>query len=241
VATLITEAEKLGKDGKKEEARAGYRKAFAATRDVGQAQTLRTRLQEFGDTVSVAEHLGFLADWYLIGPFDGKEWKGFKAVYPPEEKIDLNAELPGKDGPVKWKRYQVKEATSGLAARVVLVNLPEALGQADDAVGYAYTAFSVPKAQEVEFRGAADDNFAVWVNGQRLFGFEEYRNGVRLDRHRFKAKLQAGVNQVLVKVVQAPHDTSNPAPNWEFLLRVVDSTGKGVGFKSVLPPEKQAN
>ena len=46
------------------------------------------------------------------------------------------------------------------------------------------------EAREVEFRGAADDNLTVWVNGQRVFGFEEYRNGVRFDRHRFKVRLQ---------------------------------------------------
>ena len=57
-------------------------------------------------------------------------------------------------------------------------------------MAYAYTAFACRPRREVEFRGAADDNFTVWVNGQRVFGFEEYRNGVRLDRHRFPVKLK---------------------------------------------------
>jgi hypothetical protein len=235
VAFTLRQGDALAKDGAKEKAIAAYRTAFAATRDVGQAQALATRLKKEGVAVRIADHLGFLTEWYVIGPFDAKGTKGFQTVYPPEQKIDLAAELPGADGPLKWKRYSVREAWTGLPARACLVNLVEPLGESADAVGYAYTAFTVPAAQEAEFRGAADDNFTIWVNGKRVFGFEEYRNGVRLDRHRFKVPLQAGVNTVLVKVCQAPVDPTNPAPNWEFLLRVVDPTGKGIEMKSALP------
>ena len=84
----------------------------------------------------------------------------------------------------------------------------------------------------VEMRGAADDNFTVWVNGVKVFAFEEWRNGVRLDRHRFAVKLNAGKNTVLVKICQS--QAPNPEPNWEFFLRVVDATGKGIEMKNLL-------
>src|SRR5262249_7925513 len=98
--------------------------------------------------------------------------------------------------------------------------------------------FRADAAREVEFRGAADDNFTVWVNGERAFGFEEYRNGVRLDRHRFRVRLRAGVNTVLVKVCQAPSTPANREPNWEFLLRITDASGNGLAVKSALPAER---
>jgi hypothetical protein len=234
VAATIKDADALAKEGSKDKAVAAFRKAFESARDVPQLQTLALRLKEHGITVSITDHLGFLADWHVIGPFDAKNMNGFKAVFPPEEKIALTAKYPGKSGTIEWKRYRAKEATSGLPARVVLVNLIEPLGNADDAVAYAYTAFHVDKGQEAEFRGAADDNFTVWVNGKKEFGFEEYRNGVRLDRHRFRVKLKAGENTVLVKICQAPVDPTNPEPNWEFLLRVVDESGKGIAMKNAL-------
>ena len=141
---------------------------------------------------------------------------------------------------VRWKRYRVSEPapTSG-ARHQALVNLREkdALGDADDAVAFAYTEITVPAAQEVEFRGAADDNFTVYVNGARVFGFEEWRNGVRHDRHRFPVQLRQGKNSVLVKVCQTA--APNPEPNWEFFLRVVDATGKGIAFTSSLPREQR--
>src|SRR5262249_10215414 len=155
--------------------------------------------------------------------------KGFKTVYPPEEKIDLAAELPGKDGKaLYWKRYRVPEPAPTASGHVCLVNLVVPLGESVDAVAYAYTAIELGEAREAEFRGAGDDNLSVWVNGVKEFGFEEYRNGVRLDRHRFRVKLNKGVNTVLVKVCQAPPEPGSNEPNWEFLLRIADGTGKGL-------------
>ncbi len=232
VAVVLKEADALAGAGKKDLARAAYRKAFAAVRDLQQAKKVAVGLHKLGDPVSVADHLGFLTDWYVIGPFDAMGMKGFKTVYPPEHKVDPHEELPGKEGKVRWKRFRVKEPPpSAGGPHVALVNLREPLGDAEDAVAYAYTEFTLPAARAAEFRGAADDNFTVWVNGKRAFGFEEYKNGVRFDRHRFRVKLKAGRNTVLVKVCQAP---ANPEPNWEFLLRVVDETGKTIGFKSAL-------
>lgn len=209
------------------------RRLFAATRDLAQSKAVAARLAALGTTVSVADHFGFLRDWYVIGPFDAHGMKGFKTAYPPEAKVDLTASYEGKGKRVSWKRYHSAETPGG--SHVALVNLREPLGDAVDAVAYAYTAFETDEPRAVEIRGAADDNLTVWVNGVREFGFEEYRNGVRLDRHRFRVRLKKGVNTVLVKVCQAPADPAHPEPNWEFLLRICDADGKGLRFKDTLP------
>jgi hypothetical protein len=207
---------------------------FTATRDLPQSRAVAARLRDAGETVSVADHFGFLRDWYFVGPFDANGMKGFKSVYPPEQKIDLAAAYEGKDRkPLRWKRFTAKETTTG--NHVALVDLRQPLGDAEDAVGYAYTTFEAAEARDAELRGAADDNMTIWLNGERVFGFEEYCNGVRFDRHRVKVRLKAGVNVLLVKVCQAPLDRTNPEPNWEFLLRICDSTGKGLTFKNALP------
>jgi hypothetical protein len=110
------------------------------------------------------------------------------------------------------------------------VDLRKPLGESLDAVAYAWVAFDVPAAREAELRGAADDNLSLWLNGEKVFAFEEYQNGVRHDRHRVKVRLRAGVNTLLVKVCQAPADADNTLTNWEFLLRITDATGKGLTF-----------
>ncbi len=237
VAATLAEGHRLLKQGLNERALPIFRRALDASRDVQQTREAAAALEKLGVKTSVAAHLGFLMDWYLIGPFDGQGQKGFHLSYPPEKQIDLKAELTGQgDKKIRWIRYHAKEPphTSG-ARHQALVNLAEkeALGNADDAVAFAYTEFTVPQAGLAEMRGAADDNFTVWVNGNKVFAFEEWRNGVRHDRHRFPVKLQAGKNTVLVKICQSA--APNPEPNWEFFLRVVDSTGKGIAMKPALP------
>jgi hypothetical protein len=209
------------------------RRAFDASRDLEQSRAVAALLKGHGVSVSVADHMGFLRDWYVIGPFDARGRKGFSAVYPPEKGVDLDAVLEGKGGKkLRWKWETVAEASGGRFP--ALIDLRPPLGDADDAVAYAWTAFDVPREQAVEFRGSGDDNLSVWVNGERAFGFEEYHNGVRLDRHRFGAKLKKGTNTVLVKVCQGIRDPSNDAPNWEFLLRITDPSGRGVTFPLAL-------
>jgi hypothetical protein len=220
----------------KEKAVAAYREAFAATRDIAQARAVAARLKDLGVTVSVADHFGFLGDWYVIGPFDARR-SGFTRAYPPERKVDLKDEPEGKGKKkLAWKRFTVPESATGRFP--ILVDLRQPLGDAEDAVAYAYTAFKVPTARTVEFRGAGDDNLTVWVNGKKVFAFEEYRNGVRFDRHRFTVKLQPGVNTVLLKVCQAHFDPNSPDPNWEFLLRLTGPQGRGVVFPGALEPAK---
>jgi hypothetical protein len=236
VAQVLEAAQAALKQNAAADARAQFQRAFASARDQQQLRDAAAGLAQLGVTVSVAERMGFVTDWYVIGPFDGMGKQGFHRDYPPQHKVDLAAELPGQNGRVRWKRYQVREPSpSSRGGHQALVNLRDkaALGDADDAVAFAYTAFTVPKAMDAEFRGAADDNFTVWVNGVKVFAFEEWRNGVRLDRHRFKIHLNAGKNTVLVKVCQTP--APNPEPNWEFFLRVVDATGQGIAMTSVLP------
>jgi hypothetical protein len=212
-----------------EKAVAALREVFAAARDLEQVQTAAARLKARGVEVSVAKHMGFLREWYVVGPFDGLGKKSFTTAYPPEKAVDLAATFEGQGGKkLAWRRLSASESNTGRYP--VLVNLRQSLGDAQDAVAYAWTAFEVAKEQAVEFRGAADDNLTVWVNGAKVFAFEEYHNGVRVDRHRFAARLKAGVNTVLVKVCQAPVEPDSTLPNWEFFLRVTDATGKGLTF-----------
>jgi hypothetical protein len=229
VALLLDSA---GKAAKADDKIRLYRLAFDKSRDMLQARQAAVGLKDHDITVSVGRHMGFLMDWHVIGPFDGKGQKGFQLSYPPEKKVDLSEELDGQNGKVRWKRLQVKEtAPTSKDRHQALVNLTDknALGNADDAVGFAYAEFAVEKAMKAEMRGAADDNFTVWVNGVKVFGFEEWRNGVRHDRHRFPVELKAGKNAVLVKICQSA--APNPEPNWEFMLRVVDATGEGIAIK----------
>src|SRR5262245_14693133 len=69
VAVTLERGRRLLKSGAKEDAQSALQTALAAARDVQQTRDVAASLETFGIKISVGEHLGFLMDWHLIGPF----------------------------------------------------------------------------------------------------------------------------------------------------------------------------
>ena len=114
----LEQAAALSKQGEKGPAVTAYRKALAASRDIPQGRAAAAGLLDLGVQVSVADHLGFLMDWYLVGPFDAHGMKGFTTPYPPEQKVDLKTAYAGKDGKVVkfWQSKMAPESPDLRAA-----------------------------------------------------------------------------------------------------------------------------
>ena len=207
-----------------------FKRAFTNARQTDQVTTAAARLKSMGEEADVADHMGFIVDWYLIGPFDAPKFSGFAKVFPPEEKIDLRAEYPGQTGDaLHWKRYRTPDVLGN-------INLNQELTTTKEAVGYAYSLIVSPRAQDAQLRCGADDNCSVWINGKKVFGRDQWLNGTRMDRFVTPVKLQEGVNHVLVKICQGPqHVDPAVTNNWSMQLRFCDASGGGVGLKSAMP------
>ncbi|HEX6987399.1 MAG TPA: hypothetical protein VF170_18620, partial [Planctomycetaceae bacterium] len=67
----------------------------------------------------------------------------------------------------------------------------------------------------------------LWVNGEFLFGREEYHRGMELDQYRVPATLKPGRNVILLKILQNEQD-DDWAQSYKFRLRVCDPTGVAV-------------
>lgn len=221
------------KDGAK--AAAAYRKAFEAARDEAQVRTAANKLRDLEQEVSVVAHLGYLVDWYLVGPFDGPGFQSFSTVYPPEKELDLKASYEGKSGPIRWKRHRTPDEFG-------TVNLAGALAQVDSAVAYAFTTVESDRAREVQIRCGADDNLSIWLNGEKVFAKEEWKNGTRFDRFTVPVRLREGTNRILVKVCNAPPYADPSLGNpWSVQMRICDTTGKGIVLPSLVGfPEEDA-
>src|SRR5262249_1582243 len=103
VKQLVSEAARLESAGESDRARAVFLRALDNVRDRDQAEAIVAGLERLGHPINLAQHLGFIQDWLLIGPFDNSAHKGFQIAYPPEEQIDLDSCYPGKIGNVKWR------------------------------------------------------------------------------------------------------------------------------------------
>jgi hypothetical protein len=230
VAAVLAAGQAAQDSGSADAARESYKTAFAKARNSEQLLDAARRLRSLGDAVSIVRQMGFLTDWHVLGPFDAPGKTGFAAVFPPESTVDLTAEYAGQAGPIRWKRYETKDDLGQ-------IDLVQAIGPVGEAVGYAYTEIESPREQQVELRCSADDNLSVWLNGEKIFGREQWLNGTRLDRFIAPAHLKAGPNRVLVKICQGPQHANPAVPNnWTMQVRFCAPDGAGAAFHSALPP-----
>jgi hypothetical protein len=227
VERLIDAAATALKAEKKDEAKSLYQQALAAARAKDQVEAIRKPLEELGEKVDLAKHFGFLTTWRLIGPFDNKEKKGFPVAYAPETTLKFDAEVEGKDGQkLKWTDHTTADEYG-------VVDLNKVQSNFKGAITYAAAEYVSSVDREVEVRLGTPNAWKLWVNGEPLFGREEYHRGMELDQYKVRAKVKAGTNVILLKLCQN-EQTEEWAQRWQFQLRICDRTG------TAIPPAEAA-
>ncbi len=229
VEAALTAGQQALEHGDSETARAEFHQAFEHAREGAQTTRAAAKLAGLGDKVDIAEHLGLVIDWWLVGPFDAPRFSGFARAFPPEQRVDLQGEYIGQEGrSIAWLRHRAADPLGEL-------NLISALGPAKEAVAYAYTELVSPREQATQLRCGADDNCTVWLNGQKVFAREQWLNGTRFDRFITPVQLRRGQNTVLVKICQGPqHKDPQVSNNWSLQLRFCDGNGAGLVLPSAL-------
>lgn len=241
-----TEAPGDGSEGKVAPAAAAatYREALRIARDVDQVRAIAAKLGKLGETVDIRRHFGFLQEWKLIGPFDHSGSKAFDVPYPPEIEIAPEAEYDGKGQKVRWTDFRTQDEYG-------VVDLNRALGRHKGAIAYALAEFvcsadggpgrvtdpgSDPVAgRAVEFRLGSVNAWKLWLNGEPLFGHEEYHHGMEIDQFRVTGRLRSGQNRILLKICQN-EQTEDFAQEWRFQLRITDATGTPIPPEGAEPP-----
>jgi hypothetical protein len=228
VARLIAQGEQQQAAGETQAALRTFESAMSGAVDGDQVQGLAQSLAALGRPVDLVQHFGLLTEWNVIGPFDNRGGIGFAAVYPPEEELDFDAEYDGQLGKVKWESIAstTPEGTSNVD-EVGKVDLARLTAPHKGAVTYTATEFVAAEAGPVEFRIGTPNAWKLWVNGELVFGQEEYHRGMFFDQYIVRANLKQGENTFLLKVCQN-EQTEDWAQVWAFQLRVCDLTGRGL-------------
>lgn len=234
VAQQLLRGEQAAAAGDAEAALDCYRSAFEHARDPQQVTSAAQYLQAAGEPVDIAEHLGLVTAWQIVGPFPAPKKTGFGLVFPPEESpsaVDLGATFAGAQGAtLAWQGVTVSDPLGQL-------DLNAALGPTAESVGYAYAELLSEREQSGELRCGADDNLTVWLNGEIVFAREQWLNGIRFDRFSAPVVLREGTNRVLVKVCQGPQHTDPEVPNnWTLVVRFCDADGAGLKLLNQTPP-----
>lgn len=203
--------------GDKAAAVAAYRQALTHARESDQIETLAKKLDELGEKVDLAKTFGWVTKWKVVGPFDNTGGAGFGRAFAPEEKLDFDAELDGTTGKVRWRDYETKSDYG-------LVDFNQPLTALKSVTGYAATEFWSDTGRTVQLRLGCKNGWKVWLNGEFLFGRDEYHRGMEIDQYRLTARLKPGRNVILVKCLQN-EQTEDWTKEWEFQLRITDDLG----------------
>ena len=214
-------------------AKALYRQAFQSSRTPAQASAAAAKLHSVGEKADVVEHLGYVVDWLLVGPFDAPGTTGHRQVFPPEQRFDPRAEFVGQSGKkLRWFPYHNPNPGGEF-------DLTKAFSATDEAVAYARVELEWEPSRplpEAQVRCGADDNCAIWLNGEKVFGRDQWLNSSRPDRFITPVKLRSGKNTLLVKICQGPHHVDPTIGNaWTMQIRFCDPTGAGLRLKAVVP------
>ncbi len=167
--------------------------------------------------------LGYIDDWWLIGPFDNERGSGFARVDPPEREFDLAGSYTGKRNELTWRRY-------GVPMRGGILELSELLRPNEEALAYLVTHIHAETAHEVALRVGSSGSYAVWLNGVEVTRLDVERP-LRHDQEAVRASLGAGWNRLLIETAQ----TKGP---WRFRIRVTEPDGApatGVKASAELP------
>jgi hypothetical protein len=162
--------------------------------------------------------------WSIIGPFDNPPaaddpvGRGLFIEYPPEKEINLKAEYPGKQGPVRWQMVSTRINDSARSSGAGINFLDYYIDTPNWGVAYAYTRIHAPADQRALFNFGSDDGAKVWLNGKQIVQAHCAR-GAALSQHKEPILLRKGWNALLVKVEQM-------SGGWGFLYRIDNEAGK---------------
>jgi hypothetical protein len=228
---ILQASELAAQDTPREEQIQRWLGILSAARDQDQVMQVARELKNLGREIDLAAQFGYLVDWYVIGPFDNTGGQGYDTAHAPEA-LNLDGfqeivagtakSLPGKGGPVTWKRARAKAANGD-------VNLNEEIVKQRDVLGYGATVFVSDGRQQVDVRLRIQNSFKIWLNGKLLVEQPVGHTGNSFDQYKVRAELQPGKNLFVVKSCQVDLQGSTQFyDNWHFCVRVCDATGAAI-------------
>ncbi len=160
--------------------------------------------------------------WWVCGPFDAPGGAGLPKPFGPEEKFDLAARYPGKDGrEIGWHRFQRTVKPGDNLTDEFFVDFDDVYGRrVYDCVVYGFTYLDAPEDMDAVLALGTDDGCAIWLNGKEVHRIDIGRP-YTAKQDRVPVRLKQGENTLLIKVSQGGGDGG-------FGVHIEDSQGRAL-------------
>lgn len=187
------------------------------------------------------EKPGYLTDWLVLGPFPNPRAQSSppgqpsRTGYETDYLAGIGGEREAVLTPATKVEYPGPEGKAQLAQTCVIepslshhISFKEVYPDGNS-VAYAFCYLDSPEEQTAHFEFGANDASKVWINGDLAFShWDEEGGDSQPGAHAFDARLQKGLNTVLVKVEDAG------GRRWEFVMEAYDESGKPLIAKSAV-------
>lgn len=159
---------------------------------LGMLQLLHASRTDGSGIGALANELGMVREWWLLGAFDNERGKGHARKLPAEQGFDPGARFDGKLRKVSWR--QVPEvAVDGI------VPLGELVRPTDQVSCLLATAVHSAVAQPAALLLGTSGSFRVLLNGAAV-GEREVERSFRPDQDAIAVPLREGWNLLVLKV-----------------------------------------
>ena len=167
---------------------------LAEREDLGNLDNFISRVENKGD---------FITDWWVVGPFNNENRKGFDKAYSPEiSPFDSTQVFIGDNNQqLKWLRYNNTNNGYMDLGRILHINPKKG-------VAYAYTTIKSSDDKNYKIGIGSNDGVKVWIIGEL--------------QHRNKANRKAEINQEVLTIPLKKGENT--------VLVKIDKTSNGWGF-----------
>ncbi|MCS6861541.1 MAG: HEAT repeat domain-containing protein, partial [Abditibacteriales bacterium] len=212
-AAAVPIADALARAGNKEQAIELYLQAFPFSTNSAQARQIARRLQGLGVVVDLSRFVmeaGFIAHWWTLGPIPDRNALRQKDTIATDTAPNLS----------QWKYVRLEDPTG-------MVDLERVVARQDNVGAYLYAEVISDVARDVVFKIGSDDDVVVWLNGKQIHKNLTDR-AWQVDADQVAARLEAGVNRLLVKVLQG-------GGQWAVSVRITDKDGRPLRLEQKRP------
>jgi hypothetical protein len=171
-----------------------------------------------GSLMRAKEELGPLLTFSLIGTWDNYLGMGFHQEYPPETKIDFDANYQVKSIQNHWRDNDPLDITGKL-------NLKELFYPREWQVAYALSNLMIEKDLKAKLLISSSDPVKIWVNQKEVLQAPSI-NGWLFDGIELEIELTAGLNQILIKSAQQKGE-------WLLVGRLTDLNAQPIVYQTI--------
>jgi len=174
---------------------------------------LHMHLGELDKVLALKKEMGYIDNWYLIGPFDNERGGGFDTKFGPEALINFQKTHKGKERDVSWRKSPCESLTG-------FINLNAIFNPDNQALAYAFTYIISDTERDAALHIGSDEAVKVIFNDKTVLSVDT-RRLYHYDQNVVGVHLYKGVNKLLIKVC----DQTN---SWGFSARLTDPDGASI-------------